>query len=312
MKRKNFIYLIVFISLQLIELSYVICQNSEAVNKYNHNIEFKPGFSENGEVLKIWQDAIHYLRRNNENSLEPFIKKKLSTQEDIWFKLINRRINVWTNWIDSLGIPFREIEPPDTIKILLGNQGGEDAFVYSNSIICFDLSKLLKLYGSANKLANVSRIDRFFAHEYTHVLHNMWEKFNPILIDSPFAQALWICLREGIGNYRSLSEKWYSKDGGLTDHAVLVLSRLQPIFVERIKTLKYASWEESKPLMKGISMGPFDQKWGALTVALWFAQEARGDDRNLQPWIDAGPQGILLLANKYMPKDLSRQLPKYE
>ena len=62
--------------------------------------------------------------------------------------------------------------------------------------------------------------------------------------------------------------------------------------------------------MDGLSMGPFEQKWGALTVALWLAQEARGDNTRLQKWVDAGPAGVLMLTKKYLPDELKNRLPK--
>lgn len=285
-------------------------QNSEANEKYCTVLELRHGFSEDGMATQLWQSAIEHLRRHQDVTVEAFGKKPLTTEEGLWANLIRKRIEVWTSSIDSLGIPFRGIQSPNTVTILLGNQGGEDAFVYADSIICFDLRRLYKVYGSANHLDNVNRIDRFFAHEYTHVLHKAWRKRNSIVLDTPLDHALWECLTEGIGNYRSLSEKWVTSNGELSEHADSVLRRLQVVFVERIVALDHATFEEARPLMKGLSMGRFDQKWGALTVALWLAQEVKGDESNLQEWVDAGPMGILLLANKYLPEELRRQLPK--
>jgi hypothetical protein len=193
---------------------------------------------------------------------------------------------------------------------LLGNQGGEDAFVNSDTAICFDLSKLHSLYGSASTTENSGRIDRLFAHEFTHVLHKAWRKKHGLELNSPFEYALWECLAEGLGNYRSLSDKWTLPGGNLTPYAREVLLRLQPIFVQRLSALEHANDAEAEPLLKGLSMGPFDQKWGALTVALWLAQEAKGDDHNLRQWVEAGPLGVLILAQKYLPETLKREMPK--
>jgi hypothetical protein len=96
----------------------------------------------------------------------------------------------------------------------------------------------------------------------------------------------------------------------LTPHAREVLARLEPIFVERLSALPYANEKDIPNLMQGLSMGPFDRKWGALTVALWLAQEAAGDDRNLQKWVEAGPTGVLSLAEKYLPEELRRKISK--
>jgi hypothetical protein len=122
---------------------------------------------------------------------------------------------------------------------------------------------------------------------------------------------LWECLAEGLGNYRSLSDKWVSENGQLTSHAEATLLRLQPIFVQRLSALTKASEDEAAVLTADLSNGAFDQKWGALTVALWLAMEAKGDDRNLQKWVDAGPTGVLILAKKYLPEELKAGLPSH-
>ncbi len=272
----------------------------------------KLGMSEDGAVTSEWREAIR--QRHDEKALAAIMasKKSLSEEEALWAGLIKRKVSTWLTMIDSLQIPFQAVTPPDTVAVLLGNLGGEDAFVNADTTICFDLSKLHSYYGSASTTANSSRIDRFFAHEFTHLLHKAWRKKHGLELESPFEYALWECLTEGLGNYRSLSDKWILAGGKLTPHAQEVLSRLQPIFVKRLSALEHATAEEAAPLLEGLSMGPFDQKWGALTVALWLAQEAKGDDHNLQKWVEAGLSGVLRLAQKYLPADLKGEMPKAE
>lgn len=247
------------------------------------------GVGDDGHPTPEWIEAIH--GRHDEAALDSLqdLQKPLTPEEQRWVDLIKRRLGTWSGWTDSLSIPFKQVEPPGSVAIVLGNAGGEDAFTYSDSTIGFDLSKLLQFYGSASDLENQDRIDRFFAHEMTHVLHKAWRRKHPVSIDSPLEYALWDCLVEGIGNYRSLSGKWVSEDGVLTDYAEAVLAELQPLFVERLVALENASEEEATPLLEGLSSGPFAKKWGALTSALWLAQEAKGEEANLQPWIEAGP-----------------------
>lgn len=266
------------------------------------------GFSENGAVTPDWIEALRCLRHQPAISAGQFGQKTLTAEAAAWANLIKTKLPVWATMTDSLRIPFEAITPPGAVAILLGNQGGEDAFVYKDSTICFDLNKLHHEYGDARAAINVARIDRFFAHEFTHVLHKAWRKQHPLDLNSPLDAALWDCLTEGLGNYRSLSDKWVTENGELTDHARKVLSRLQPVFVQRISALRHAGNEEAAKLMEGLSMGPFEQKWGALTVALWLAQEAQGDDANLQKWVEAGPEGILTLAQKYLPEELKGEI----
>jgi hypothetical protein len=270
----------------------------------------KLGMSDDGAVTSEWTEAIR--QRHDDEALSAILasKKKLSEEEAQWAGLVKRKVPTWLVMIDSLQIPFQAVTPPDTVAILLGNLGGEDAFVNADTTICFDLSKLHSNYGSASTTANNSRIDRFFAHEFTHLLHKAWRKRHGLELESPFEFALWECLTEGLGNYRSLSDKWTLAGGRLTLHAQEVLSRLQPIFVKRLSALEHANDEEAEPLLEGLSMGPFDQKWGALTVALWLAQEAKGDDHNLRQWVEAGPSGVLILAQKYLPENLKREMPR--
>ena len=264
----------------------------------------KLGMSEDGAATTEWIEAIR--QRHDDEALSAIraSKKRLSNEEALWAECIKRKVSIWRVLIDSLRIPFPAVTPPDTVAILLGNLGGEDAFVNADTTICFDLSKLCSNYGSALTTANSSRIDRFFAHEFTHVLHKAWRKKHNLKFESPFEYALWECLTEGLGNYRSLSDKWLLADGKLTPHAREVLLRLQPILVKRLAALEQATVAEAAPLLEGLSSGAFEQKWGALTVALWLAQEAKGDDHNLRPWVEAGPAGVLRLAQKYLPEDL--------
>ncbi|MGH7493627.1 MAG: DUF5700 domain-containing putative Zn-dependent protease [bacterium] len=269
----------------------------------------KDATSSDGAATASWLKAIRHWH-DEETLADIYAKKKsLSEEEALWAGLIKGKLSIWVTMIDSLQKPFQAVTPPDTVAILLGNIGGEDAFVYSHATICFDLNKLHRLYGSASTTANNARIDRFFAHEFTHVLHKAWRKKHNLELASPFDYALWECLTEGLGNYRSLSDRWIAASGKLTPHAQEVLLRLQPVFVERLSALEHASAEAAEPLLAGLSMGPFDQKWGALTVALWLAQEASGDDLRLQKWVEAGPVGVLILAQKYLPEDLRKRMP---
>ncbi len=142
----------------------------------------KLGMSDDGAVTSEWIEATR--QRHDEEALSAILasKKRLSEEEALWAGLIKRKVSTRLAMIDSLQIPFQAVTPPDTVPILLGNLGGEDAF---------------------------------------------------------------------------------------------------------------------------------DQKWGALTVALWLAQEAKGDDHHLQKWVEAGPSDVLTLAQKYLPEDLKGEMPQH-
>lgn len=269
------------------------------------------GIGENGEVTQEWAQAVRSWYGTDLLPTDVFIDEHpLTNEETEWYRLIREKAQSWSLAADSLQIPFTGITPPKAVYIVLGNVGGQDAFTYSDTTIGFDLSKLVHIYGPGSKPENNNRIDRFFAHEFTHLMHKAWRKKHPVELKTSLDVALWDCLVEGIGNYRSLSSKWVDGNGALTERAEEVLARLQVTFVERIAALENASSAEATVLMEGLSMGRFDQKWGALTVALWLAQDAKGKEERLQKWISAGPQGVLTLARTYLPEELKQQIPR--
>jgi hypothetical protein len=266
------------------------------------------GFEADGHLESTWIEAV--LSRHDAGGIQELrtLTRSLPPDERSWVALIGERIPTWRTRIDSLSIPFGDVDLPDTTIILLGHAGGADAFTYSDAGIGFDVSRLQALYGDAAALENSDRIDRFFAHEMTHIVHKAWGKRHPMDLDSPLAFALWDCMVEGIGNYRSLSDKWVNASGELTPYAEEVLAELQRTFVQRIAALSQVDEAEAAPLLEGLSIGPFTKKWGALTSALWLAQEARGDDSRLKKWIEVGPPGILGLARKYLPPEQAEKL----
>lgn len=267
------------------------------------------GSTPDGRATVAWREAVRH--RYSDVALDSVateVRRPTST-ERAWRDLIAERRHAWERSVDSLRMPFADTRPPDSVTILLGLHGGNDAFVHGPTTICFDLGRLQKEYGDAGSEMNRGRIDRFFAHEFTHLLHKAWARDHPVRLTTPLEEALWECLVEGVGNYRSLSPRWVGPGGTLTDHARTVLARLEPVFAERISALSTATTEEAPRLIEGLSDGPFDRKWGALTVALWLAQEAQGDDRRLKPWIDAGLDGVLILAHRYLPEELRARMP---
>ena len=267
------------------------------------------GQDESGRPTETWLRAVS--RFNDEQALlqlsqmtEPF-----SIAELKWIELITTKASTWPARIKELNRPFSNTTPPETVSIILGNMGGNDAFIAEGKNIAFDLARMQFLYGAADSAANDNRIDRFFSHEFTHLLHREWRRVHQPTVDSPLEIALWVCLAEGLGNLYSLSARWTDENGKLSLHAQDVLARLQPTFVERLSLLNTASEAQASELMQGMSMGPFEEKWGALPVALWLSQEVQEDDDALRTWVDAGPWGIIELATKHLPSELAAQLP---
>ena len=292
------------IKLLLLSIFTVSMSCSDSTKQYQ--ITYERGVDELGYPTKIWIDVMR--GEVSQEKLAQMINtsKELSESEIEWVHLIQSRFSEWEKQFDDIAIPFSEIQIPNQISIVCGNSGNKDAFASKEfeTKIFFNLSILFREYGSAKKFQNQDRIDRLFAHEFTHLLQYQWFKKNPFSADTHFKKALLICFMEGFGHYRSLSSRWRTTDGKMTQHAESTLGALEHIFVKRISALRKARDEDVAELMTGITTGRFDKKWGALTVALWLVKESNGDDAKLRKWVNLGPEGIIQLARKYLPEKL--------
>ena len=269
-------------------------------------LELRPGFEPDGAPTAEWRAAVE-AHDGTRPAWEPHA---LTAAEDAWLERMRSRLPAWEARLPELCVPFEGLRPPRRVVIVAGNQHGEDAFGLGGPTIYFDLSALVRIYGAADEPPNPARLDRILDHEITHVLHWRWERAHPQPVDTPLERALWAMAREGLGNLRSLSETWVGPDGEPTPLARDTLAKLEPILVDRLDKLARASEAEEPGLAAGLSQGPFAGKWGALPVALWLAQETRGDDRRLSPWVAAGSAGVLALARRHLPPELAARLPQ--
>ena len=290
--------------MKLLGLVFLILTLSCTPNK--NKITIKYGYDKAGVVSNNWlqfDSEINQIPYANMNK-EP---KLLTEDERDWENLIKSRIRVWENQLEEISTPYTTINVPEKLTVIIGNRGFMDAFAnpsYSSNIY-FNVSKFLKSYGSAKELKNKNRIDRFFAHEFTHLLQYRWIKKHPFAIKSHIDQALMHMYKEGIAHYRSISSSWKDENGMITSKGEKTLVSLEKVFVERMIALKTAPHAEAIILMKGLSMGPFNKKWGALTVALWMTKYAKGNDSKLSEWVNLGPKGMLELAKLYLPEELN-------
>ena len=289
----------------IILLLFISCanpKNSNTQTKNNYSVIIKLGL-ENDKISSDWKDALtNRLSKKNLDSISK-VKKPLTIEENDWHQLIKSRADQWVLNRDSLQVPFSGRKIKDTTYVLLGNQGGDDAFSYQDQTVCFDLTALQKAYGSAKKKVNTNRIDRIFAHEYTHLLSKEWAKKNNQKLETYKDRILWECMYEGVGMYRSMSAKWFPEGDSLSEISAKTFETLYPIFTERLTTIetsKNLSEEDQIRLHKNLSRGSMKKKWGALPVAVWLAMEADGDDKNLIPWINMGPKALIPLAKKHL------------
>lgn len=258
-----------------------------------------------------WKAAI--TSRMNKNTLDSFaaVKRELTNEEIDWIKLIESKMILWNKYRDSLAIPFRDIRIPDTVYVLLGFLGNDDGFTFEKQTVCLDVTALYRAYGKADAGENDSRINRIFAHEYTHLLHKAWARKTGYAPKTFMDEILWECIYEGIGMYRSLNPKWWPVNDTIPTVTQTALNVLYPVFTERIIVIKRNSSLtdlEKQKIQANLSRGEVNKKWGAFPVAIWLFREANGNEKNLADWLDTGPAAVIELAKKYLPFELRDKL----
>ena len=259
------------------------------------------GVTEAGDATDQWLSMIrNRLPRVEYEAVAP-LRKPETAEELEWAELIRSRVTTWEREIPTLAGPFRPIVPPDDVLIVIGNRGAEDAFTHDPRTIGFDLAALQSNYGDARVAENMDRMDRFFRHEFVHLLQKAWLEVHPWVMDSPLDTALAEIWAEGLGNYHSLSTRWQSRNGRRSEAAAHALSELEPRFVARLSALTCSTPEAGAALTADLSWGRFDRKWGALTAALWLEGELAVSDEALREFVVAGPGGVWDLADRHLP-----------
>lgn len=252
-------------------------------------------------ILRSRLDAARY------DSVAP-LRKLLTPEEASWDSLIRSRTPAWLGFAGPISALYSPAEPPPVVRIILGNRGGEDAFTADPRTIGFDLSRLFAVYGPANDPANALKVDRFFRHEFSHILQKAWLTTHPWPIKSPLDAALFDIWTEGLGNYYSLSDQWIDSAGRLTPRATQTLALLEPRFASNLRALACADSVTAAPLLSTLSSGPFDRKWGALPAALWLASAPEPRDSALRRFVVAGPAGVWDLAARHIAPELQDSL----
>jgi hypothetical protein len=257
------------------------------------------GIEEDGTASAIWLDLV---RRRRPEAVDDAsrVRRPLDEKERAWAELIRSRAAEWPARLPSLVELFAPVDPPAAIRVVLGNRGAEDGFTHDPVTIGFDLSKLASLYGEAGSAENRDRIDRLFVHEYVHLLQKAWLPGHPQPRATPFELAELETWTEGLGNYYSMSKGWRASQGAPSATARAALERLEPRFVERMQALACAPPEEAARLTADLSNGPFAEKWGALTAALWIEQEASADPHAVRRFVQRVAAGIRELARRHL------------
>ncbi len=263
----------------------------------------KPAVIDN-RLSKEWQAAL--VTRMSKEEIDSFaaIRRPLTPEETAWIDLFQSRTTYWAHVRDSVGIPFPGVPMSDTTYVLTGFLGVDDAFTFQHQTVCFDVTAFNTNYGAASIPENVNRADRIFAHEYTHLLHKSWAKKNNLVLRTFRDSVIWECLYEGMGMFRSLSERWMPKNGVLPDETQQALKELYPQFIKYISLVEKnpsLTDEQKREVEHNLSRGPVQKKWGAFTVGIWLGLEFQeGGNKKLSEWINKGPDAVFLLAKKYL------------
>ncbi|HJS47737.1 MAG TPA: hypothetical protein VJ773_07115, partial [Gemmatimonadales bacterium] len=191
------------------------------------------GVAPDGRATERWLEIVRRRLPERSHDSVASIRKPLTAGERAWEELIRARSVAWGDEALAVARPYRPVEPPRSILVLTGNRGAEDAFTHDSTTIGFDLAALQANYGTADLAENSARLDRFFRHEYAHVMQKAWWAVHPYPTDTPLRHALAEIWSEGLGNYHSLSTRWRREDGRRSPTAAAALTELEPRFVAR-------------------------------------------------------------------------------
>ena len=195
-----------------------------------------------------------------------------------------------------LGIPTIDA------TVVVGNRASSDGFGWVPSYVGINVEAFVRTYGPPSEGA-LERATRILAHEYLHLLTYASYPNHLALRTTPFDRALWTIFFEGIGDYVSISSRWYpDANGHYSQVTAETLKRLEPIFVDRLERLFTADESLERELRAGMSMGKFDEKWGSLPFALWLHSEVTQNDEQdtLRTVFIAERDSVLALAEKHI------------
>lgn len=258
----------------------------------------------NGAPGPLWLEMLARRLPEGEVAAAAALRRPVSAGERAWVDAIRGRLRYWTARLPELAEPFEPVTLPESVRIVLGNRGGDDAFTHDPTTIGFDLARLVAEYGDATTDENRERVDRLFDHEFTHILQKAWLPEHPQPGATPFELALIEMWTEGLGNYRSMSERWQATRGTYSRVARGTLEDLEPVLIERLTALACATPEQARPLVADLSRGPFNRKWGALPVALWIDAETSVSPDAPRRFVQEGVAGLLALAARRLPPAL--------
>lgn len=286
-------------------LTFVFASAAAAPLDAQSAVRIVSGVGADGAATELWLAVLRRRLGDAEYDSAASIRRQLQPEEAAWAKLIADHARAWEGYTSGVAAPYAPVRPPDTTLVVLGNRGASDAFTHDERTIGFDLAALQAEYGDAASPENVERIDRFFRHEFAHVVQKAWLKEHPYPTDTELRFALVEIWKEGLGNYLSLSDRWRREGPEDSEAAAQRRAVLEPRFVARMAAIACAQPEQAAALKADLSWGRFDRKWGALVPALWLEAEPGDATDALRAFVRAGPDGVLDLAVRHLPEPLA-------
>lgn len=266
------------------------------------------GVTATGDATPQWLAILRRRLSDSAYAAVAGLRKPLTAAERAWAELIESRIAAWEREIPAIAAPFAPVAPPPVVTIVLGNRGAHDGFTHDPVTIGHDLSALQREYGDASDPENRERLDRFFRHEFTHLMQKAWRPTHPYAMDSPLRLALAEMWAEGLGNYYSLADNWRSVGGRPSERTTNTLAILEPRVVARLAALACTTPERARVLTADLSWGRFDRKWGAVAPALWLELDAGRPESAYRRLVEEGPDGIWSLAERHLTPELAATL----
>lgn len=271
-------------------------------------VSIELGIAKDGKPTAFWMEAIRNRVSPDAFSLIIDRKRPLDPQEKAWADLVRKTVPAFKETLANLNAPFALATHPEKVILVLGNQGGEDGFTCSLQHICLDLSRWTQAYGPPSEASGSERILRILSHEYTHLLTKAHLGITPYGPTNTFESALLDLYVEGLGHYYSLNSKWITPTGELTDFAKKRLSTAEIELTQRLVALRSANEHQYRDLTAGMNTGTFEDKWGAVPVALWLSRDTGRNPIKLRSWVDKGPAGIWELVQANLSSPLRTQL----
>ncbi len=229
--------------------------------------------------------------------------RALSADDAHWITLIKTISPDWIKDAGRLDAPFHEGTPPASIAVVVGADGGDDAFSIAPNIIAFDLSALGNAFGNSDPTAWGGLVGRLLSREYTHLrldAHldgagwtSQWSA------KTPFLAALRILYVQGLATLRGIEgdPAWVADDGTPSADARKIMDELLPVMLLKLKALSTATpGPAADALLNDMTQGPLRRRWGVLPIALWLAADTGFDAERISAWIEGNPDGILQLA----------------